>query len=147
MSEGPARRGVGKGQSRSLQRPRASKALTLRSALLCLALLPLSSIRTRRILSLAFGKRAHGLLEVVLPERSLFVNDEMDTVSTRREEVVLERCWSVVGVDDVAGLLVGRANPLGELHGVGDRGGEEDVVDLVWKEDDSLFPDDSTLCD
>ena len=36
-------------------------------------------------------------------------------------------------------------DPFGKLSGVGDGGGQEDVVDIVRKQDDGLLPDDAAL--
>ena len=47
----------------------------------------------------------------------------MDAISTLWEKVVLQRGGSEVGVDDVARLTVCLCDPLGELHGVGNRSG------------------------
>jgi hypothetical protein len=57
----------------------------------------------------------------------------MYTLGTGRKEVMLQGRWTEIGVDDVARLAMGFGNPFSELHGVGDRGGEEDVADLVWE--------------
>lgn len=120
---------------------------TLGCALARLALASLARTRARRVLALAVAaERAHGLCKVVLAEVALLVDDEVDPVGARREQVVLEGRRAVVGVDDVAGLLVDRADPLGKLHRVRDGGREEDVVDLVRQEDDRLLPDDTALC-
>ena len=59
---------------------------------------------------------------------------------------MLKRRRSVIGVDDVTGLIVSFGDPFGEFEGVGDGGGEEDVVDFVREEDDGFFPDYSTFC-
>jgi hypothetical protein len=37
-------------------------------------------------------------------------------------------------------------NPLCELEGVGDGGGEEDVMDFIREKDDCFFPYDTSLC-
>ena len=42
-------------------------------------------------------------------------------------------------------LLVKMRNPLGELSRVGDRGREEDVVNVVRQQNDRLLPDDSSF--
>jgi hypothetical protein len=76
---------------------------------------------------------------------TLFVDDEEDAVPSGREEIVLKRRRSEVGVDDVTGLIVRLGNPFGELERIGNGGGEENVVNFMGEEDDSLFPDDSTL--
>lgn len=50
-----------------------------------------------------------------------------------------------VGVDYVTGLSVEFSDPFGELHGVGNGGGEEDVADAVGQEDDGFFPHDTSF--
>lgn len=77
---------------------------------------------------------------------TLLIDDEVDSISSSREEVVLQRRRSVVRVDDVTRLVVRFGDPFGEFERVGDGSGEEDVVNLVREEDDGLFPDDSTFC-
>ena len=140
MSEGPASESSVTGRERT-----TSNGLTLRSSLLRLSLLVPTRVGVSRVLPLTLSQCTHRLLEVVLPERALLIDNEMDSISAGGEEVVLQRRRSVVGVDDVARLRVSVGDPLGELHGVGDRCGEEDVVDLVGEEDDGFFPDNSTL--
>lgn len=149
MSDGPAclsYRGQSTGPTR---RDRESAcARTLWPALLRLALAALSARRARRVLALSVAaQRAHGLCKVVLAKVALLVNNEVDAVGAGREQVVLERGRAVVGVDDVARLLVDRADPLGKLHGVGDGRRQEDVADLVRQEDDRLLPHDAALCE
>ena len=58
----------------------------------------------------------------------------------------MKRRRTIVGVNDVTGLVVSFSDPFGEFEGVGDGGGEEDVVDFVRKENDGFFPDYSTFC-
>ena len=50
-----------------------------------------------------------------------------------------------IGVNDVARLAMGFRDPFCELHGIGNGGGEEDVADLIGKQNDGLFPDNTTL--
>ena len=69
----------------------------------------------------------------------------MNSVTATGEDVVLERHGSVLSVDDVAWLLVEETNPFCELTCVGNSGRQEDVVDVVWQENDGLFPDDTAL--
>jgi hypothetical protein len=71
----------------------------------------------------------------------------VNPIGAGREEVVLKRSRTVIGVDDVAGLLVDRADPFGELHRVRDGSGEEDVANFVREEDNGFFPNDTTLCE
>ena len=71
----------------------------------------------------------------------------MDTVGALGKEVVLEWRRSEVGVYNMTRLIVVLGDPLGELHGVGNGSGEEDVANLVGKENDGLFPHDTTSCD
>lgn len=59
---------------------------------------------------------------------------------------MLQRGRAEIGIDDVTGLGVEFGDPFGELHGVGDGRGEEDVADAVGEEDDGFFPDDTSLC-
>lgn len=117
----------------------------LLAAFFRLALLVPARVRVRRVLARRGGEGAHCLLEVVLAEDALFVDDEVDAVAAGGEEVVLERGRAEVGVDDVAGLLVRLADPLGKLHRVWDRRREEDVADLVREQDDRLLPHDPSL--
>lgn len=58
---------------------------------------------------------------------------------------MLQRSGAEVGVDDVTWLLVRLADPLGELHGVGDGSGEENVSHAVRKQDQGLLPNDTSL--
>ena len=58
---------------------------------------------------------------------------------------MLQGRGTVVGVDDVARLLVDLADPLCKLSCVRDRGREEDVVNRLWQHDDALLPNDTTL--
>ena len=105
------------------------RELTLRLSLPCLSLPSLASARVRGILSTSSSKRPHGLLEIVLSERALFVDNEVHSISTLREHVMLERGRAKVGIDDVARLVVEFCDPLCELHTVGDSSGEENVAD------------------
>lgn len=52
----------------------------------------------------------------------LLIDNEVDAFATRREEKVLQRYGSVVGVDDVTRLVMQVTDPLAELSGVGDCG-------------------------
>jgi len=61
-------------------------------------------------------------VEVVFSELSGFVNDEVDSIAARREQVMLEGCWAIVGVHDVTRLLVDAADPVGELPRIWDGG-------------------------
>lgn len=92
------------------------KRTALRPALLSLALAALSGSGARGILTLEGVETAHGLLEVVLAELALLVDDKMDAVSASREEVVLEWRRPVIGVDNVAWLLMRLGDPLGKLE-------------------------------
>lgn len=69
----------------------------------------------------------------------------MDTISSSRKQIVLKRGRSEIGVDNVTRLGVSSGDPLCELHGVGNGGGEENVVHFVGKQDDGLFPNYSSL--
>mmetsp|Transcript_106651 Transcript_106651/g.306834 ORF Transcript_106651/g.306834 Transcript_106651/m.306834 type:complete len:360 (-) Transcript_106651:293-1372(-) len=91
-----------------------------------------------------FGRlleRGDGFVEVVLPELALLVHDHVYSISTYREEVVLKRHWPLLGVDHVAWLVLNPADPLRELPGVRDRGGQEDQPDGVGQQDNGLLPD------
>lgn len=147
MSDGPAWSGERVSSFRGpVDTTACQKERTFRRALLRLALPPLTADRARRVLALAVpSERTHRFRKVVLAEIALLVDNEVDPVGTGGEQVVLQRRRSVVGVDDVARLLMGRADPLGKLHRVRDRGRQEDVADFVRQEDDRLLPDDTTL--
>ena len=61
----------------------------------------------------------------------MFVDDKVYAVATGWKDVMLQRCGSVVCVDDVTRLFVKVSDPFGKLSGVGDGGGEEDVMNVV----------------
>ena len=52
---------------------------------------------------------------------------------------MLERDGSVVGINDMARLVVNRRDPPREFLAVGNGGGEEDEADLVGEEDDAFL--------
>ena len=68
----------------------------------------------------------------------------MYTLGTSGEEIVLQGRRTEIGVNDVARLAVGFGDPFCELHGIGNGGGEEDVADLIGKQNDGLFPDNTS---
>lgn len=84
-------------------------------------------------------------MEVVLSELALFVDNKVYSITARREEVMLKRSWSEVGVDDMARLFVCFGDPVREFHSVRNGGGEEDIVNCVRQENNSLLPDDPTF--
>lgn len=88
--------------------------------------------RARRILALLLGKHAHGFLEIVLFELGFFVDDHIDTVSSRGEEIMLKGCWPEVSIYNMTGLFVRSADPFSELHGVGDGSRQENISDGMW---------------
>mmetsp|Transcript_8957 Transcript_8957/g.23121 ORF Transcript_8957/g.23121 Transcript_8957/m.23121 type:complete len:409 (-) Transcript_8957:529-1755(-) len=90
-------------------------------------------------------KRGQGAVEVVLAEVALLIYHHVDPFAARGKEVVLERDWSLLRVDDVAGLVLYSADPLRELARVRDRGGEEDQAHRVRQQDNGLLPDDTAV--
>lgn len=107
--------------------------LTFRSpALLSLPLLIPPRPGISRILTLLLHQHAHSLLEIILPKLRFLINDHINPIAARREEIVLQGRGPEVRVDDVAWLGVRAGDPFGEFHGVGDRRGEEYVADCVW---------------
>lgn len=112
--------------------------------LLVLALALLLGTPVVGIGTLLLFDHGHCLVEVILLEITLLVDNEEDTLATGGEEVVLQGRRTEIGVDDVAGLTMDLGDPFGELEGVGNGGGEEDVSDLVGKQDDGLFPDNTS---
>lgn len=112
---------------------------------LCLALLPSSTLGICWILAHAVLKFPHRLAEIIFSKFSLLIDDQEDTFATSWEKVMLKWGRSEIGVNDVTGLFVGFAYPFGELHSVWYCGGEEDISNGVRKEDDRLFPNNSTF--
>lgn len=145
MSEGPVALDGRQYTASSLFGYQTMPALTLVAAFLGLPSPATPGVCRSRILSLAFHQRTHRFLEIVFSEVALLIDDEMDAIAFGWEEIVLEGRRSVVGVDDVAWLVVGLADPFCELHSVGDGGGQEDVVDFWREQDDGLFPYHTTL--
>ena len=131
------------GHSNNLGNIRAIVSATL-VGLLILALSFLSSVRVVGISSLLLLDLLHNLVEILLVKVALFVDDKSGATTTGREEVVLKRSWSEIGVYDVTGLVVDLGNPFGELESVGNGGRKEDVSDLVGKHNDGLLPDDTS---
>lgn len=93
----------------------------------------------------------HSLHELVVSEHTLTTSENnvtnldvdnfVESVSSCRIDKVLERCWSIVRVDHMAGLVVQPANPFRELSSIWDGCRQEDVVDIVGQQDDRLLPD------
>ena len=48
-------------------------------------------------------------------------------------------------IDDMARLMMQVGDPLGKLSGVGDSGGQKDVVHVVRQQDDGLLPHHASL--
>mmetsp|Transcript_99450 Transcript_99450/g.221922 ORF Transcript_99450/g.221922 Transcript_99450/m.221922 type:complete len:392 (-) Transcript_99450:906-2081(-) len=71
-------------------------------------------------------QRPKSFVEVVFTELPLLVHNHVDPIPTGREEVVLERHWPLLGIDDVARLVLDTADPLCELPGIRDCGAEKD---------------------
>lgn len=67
---------------------------------------------------------------MVVLKRYLFIDDEMNTLSARKD-VMLERYGPVIRVNDVTGLLVQVANPFGKLPRIWNSGREEDKVNII----------------
>lgn len=65
------------------------KELTFDTALLGLSFSTLSSGRACRIFSFPFRKSSHRLLEIILPEGTFLVDDQVNSVSSSGKEVVL----------------------------------------------------------
>lgn len=124
-----------------------SKTQTLHGAALPgLALLTFAVGGAGWIIPLSGCEGAHGLCEVLFAEIAVDVDDEKDAIGAGGEEEVLERRWAVVGIDDVAGLVVDGRDPGRETEGVRDRGREEDEADRMRQENDRLFPDHASFC-
>lgn len=58
---------------------------------------------------------------------------------------MLERCGTIVSINDMAWSLVQEGDPLCELSGVGNSGTEEDLTHTVRQEDNRLFPHHSSF--
>lgn len=71
---------------------------------------------------------SHSLLEVVLLELALLIHNHVDAVGASGEEVVLKGSWAEIGKHNMAWFFVTLRYPVGEFHGVGYGGGEEDEV-------------------
>jgi hypothetical protein len=84
-------------------------------------------------------------MKIVLSQFPGFINHEVDSVSTRGKEVVLKGSGTIIGVDNVTGLLMNPADPIGEFPGIWDGGGQENMVNRLWKHDQTFLPDNSTL--
>ena len=84
-------------------------------------------------------------MEVVFSELSGFVNDEVDSIAARREQVMLEGRGAVVSVHDVAGLLVDAADPVGELPRIWDGGRQENMLHGFRQHDQTFLPHNTTL--
>ena len=117
------------------------------ASLVCLLVLALALTFRHRISTVVTSLGAdgrHRLVEVLVSEHTLLVDHQVDTIRSGREEVVLKRSWSEIGVDNVTGLVVGFGDPFGKLHGVWNGSRQEDIPDLVGQQDNSLFPDDTS---
>jgi hypothetical protein len=57
----------------------------------------------------------HGLLEVGLAELSLFVHHKVESVPSLGEDVMLQRDGTVVGVYNVAGLVMDLATEKNQI--------------------------------
>lgn len=69
---------------------------------------------------------------------NLFINNQMYSIPTRWEDVMLQWCRPVLSVHHMAGLRMKSANPLSELPRVRNCGGEKYVVHIVRQQDESL---------
>ena len=71
----------------------------------------------------------------ILPPRSskITLDSVLVEVCTCGEDVVLERGWPVICVDDVAGASVGLGDPLRKFFCIGDGGGEECEAASLWR--------------
>ena len=80
------------------------------------------------------------LEEVILPKLSLLVHAQVDTVPSRREDVVLQGRRAEIRVHQVARMLVKLHNPLRELLRVGNGCREERVAHPAREQRDGLLP-------
>jgi hypothetical protein len=102
----------------------------------------------------------HGSLKVVLSELALLVHDKVEALRATGIHIVLQRhrsdtqsqkacifsCHSpVVGVDDVARLVMSLGHPTNKLFGIGNGGGQKHESDFVRQQDDALLPHHAAL--
>lgn len=95
------------------------------------------------LLVLLATQRLAGRLVAVADKLSLRVDNLVQLLAG--PEVVLEGNGTHGGRDDVNVLLLGAANPVGELASVGHGGGEKDNVDVLGQHDNDLLPHNTTL--
>lgn len=119
--------------------------LTIGPAFPSLSFFPFVSKDGIWIIALLIFEYSHCFLEIFFTEFSAVVDDEKDPISTNGEKIMLEGCWSEVGVYDMTGLRVDFGYPLRELKGVGNGCGKENVMDFIGKENNCFFPNDSTF--
>lgn len=100
-------------------------------AFIRLALLPFAIEDSIRLVALLDLQHSHRLLVILLSKLATVINNEINPVSSSREEIMLKWGRTKVGIDDVTGLHVDLCNPLCELEGIRDGGGEEDVMDFI----------------
>lgn len=67
------------------------------------------------------------------------------SITATRHDEMLERNRPIVGVHDVASLLVDACHPLSKLHGIGDGSGQECILAGVRQQDDRFLPDNASL--
>jgi hypothetical protein len=127
-------------------RGRATIIFAIRPAFIRLALLPLAIENGVRLIPLFDLQHSHGLLIILLPKLATVIDNEINPISPLREEVMLQWGRTKVGVDDMTGLHVDLCDPLGELEGIGDGGGEEDVMNFIREKNYCLFPYNTSLC-
>jgi len=86
-----------------------------------------------------------GFREVVFLEFSFLIDDQIDALSTCREQVVLQGSGPEVSVHHIARLLLDLDDPLTELARVWNCRRQERVLDNSGQQDDGLFPDHTSL--
>ena len=69
-------------------------------------------------------------LKIVVTKASLFIDDEVDPLTPCREHVVLEWRRTVLGVNNMARLVVQRGNPFRVFSSVGNGSREENETNL-----------------
>jgi hypothetical protein len=98
------------------------------------------------VFSLLLGGQRIQLLKVLVLQLALTVFDQHDFLVATHIGKVLQRCWSVVCVDDIDAVQVFHfGNPLGQFRGIGRSGRQQAVSDIFGSKNDRLFPDDASV--
>jgi hypothetical protein len=77
---------------------------------------------------LQFG---HCFKKLVLSESPSLIDNQVDAFRSAGAYIVLQRHWAVLGIDDMAWLMLNAANPFSELGSVRDCSGEEHVTHIL----------------